>query len=149
MRIKNTILTFCLLAGSVCATAQEKLDNDPEIKVGKLENGMTYYLRQNSNPKGCADFYIAHNVGYCPHQNVQQIKPNRHLIKQTHHQTTPKHGICLVQKDKQHLPYAFRGLSRLNTQPAFYKAVGQFKQSIAQSQKETDPQIEKQRIVPI
>ena len=71
MRIKNTFLTFCLLAGSVCATAQEKLDNDPEIKVGKLENGMTYYLRQNSNPKGCADFYIAHNVGALQEEDNQ------------------------------------------------------------------------------
>lgn len=63
MKLKSIILLACIVAGGVCATAQEKLKNDPEVKIGKLENGLTYYLRHNTNPKGCADFYIAHNVG--------------------------------------------------------------------------------------
>ena len=63
MRLRFSLMLVCIIAGCICAGAQEKLQNDADIKVGKLENGLTYYLRHNSNPKGCADFYIAHNVG--------------------------------------------------------------------------------------
>ena len=31
------------------------LPNDPETKVGKLDNGMTYYLRRNERPTTTAE----------------------------------------------------------------------------------------------
>ncbi|KAF5082519.1 Peptidase M16 inactive domain protein [anaerobic digester metagenome] len=36
---------------------------DPKVVIGKLDNGMTYYIRANAEPKSRADFYIVHNVG--------------------------------------------------------------------------------------
>ncbi|MDE7412104.1 MAG: insulinase family protein [Paramuribaculum sp.] len=36
---------------------------DPEVRIGKLPNGLTYYIRHNEYPKGQADFYIAQKVG--------------------------------------------------------------------------------------
>ncbi len=36
---------------------------DPEIKTGKLDNGMTYYIRHNSEPENRASFYFIQNVG--------------------------------------------------------------------------------------
>ncbi len=39
------------------------LNAQPTIREGRLSNGMSYYLVKNANPKGRADFYIAHNVG--------------------------------------------------------------------------------------
>lgn len=36
---------------------------DPEWRTGKLENGLTYYLRHNSEPAGRASYYIIQNVG--------------------------------------------------------------------------------------
>ncbi|HBL74454.1 MAG: peptidase M16 [Bacteroidetes bacterium GWF2_42_66] len=36
---------------------------DPEVKIGKLPNGMTYYIRHNEEPKDRASFYIIQNVG--------------------------------------------------------------------------------------
>lgn len=36
---------------------------DPKVKIGKLDNGMTYYIRSNKEPNNRADFYIIHNVG--------------------------------------------------------------------------------------
>ena len=36
---------------------------DPAARVGKLENGMTYYIRHNEEPKERASFYIIQNVG--------------------------------------------------------------------------------------
>ena len=36
---------------------------DPAVKVGKLENGLTYYIRHNEWPEKRCDFYIAERVG--------------------------------------------------------------------------------------
>ncbi|MCM1522159.1 MAG: insulinase family protein [Muribaculaceae bacterium] len=41
----------------------EPLPVDSGVRVGKLPNGLTYYIRHNEFPKGQADFYIAQNVG--------------------------------------------------------------------------------------
>ncbi|MCM1067868.1 MAG: insulinase family protein [Muribaculaceae bacterium] len=39
------------------------LPADPALRVGQLDNGLTYYIRHNETPKGQADFYIAQKVG--------------------------------------------------------------------------------------
>jgi zinc protease len=36
---------------------------DPNLRIGKLENGLTYYIRKNKLPENKADFYIAQKVG--------------------------------------------------------------------------------------
>lgn len=36
---------------------------DPAARIGKLDNGMTYYIRYNQEPKERASFYIIQNVG--------------------------------------------------------------------------------------
>src|SRR4030043_536685 len=36
---------------------------DPEIRMGKLENGLTYFIRHNKEPENRASFYIIQNVG--------------------------------------------------------------------------------------
>lgn len=36
---------------------------DPNLRTGKLDNGLTYYIRHNEYPKGQADFHIAQKVG--------------------------------------------------------------------------------------
>ncbi len=58
-------LFFLVLTG--CVSCQRdpdaKIPMDPAIKTGKLENGMTYYIRKNSEPKERAGFYIIQNVG--------------------------------------------------------------------------------------
>jgi len=36
---------------------------DPAARIGKLANGMTYYIRHNEEPKERASFYIIQNVG--------------------------------------------------------------------------------------
>ena len=36
---------------------------DPDVRIGKLPNGMTYYIRHNEEPKERASFYIIQNVG--------------------------------------------------------------------------------------
>lgn len=36
---------------------------DPAVRIGKLDNGLTYYIRHNAEPQGQANFYIAQKVG--------------------------------------------------------------------------------------
>ena len=61
--------------GVTCVCAQdpmEQLPLDPEVRVGKLDNGMTYYIRHNEKPKGQASFYIYHDVGAIQEDDDQQ-----------------------------------------------------------------------------
>ena len=59
---------FMLLAGMlmlpVVAVAQmSTLPVDTTVRIGKLPNGLTYYIRHNEYPKGQAEFFIAQKVG--------------------------------------------------------------------------------------
>lgn len=59
--MKRAFSVFCLL---VSLAAQAAVVPDGQgFRKGKLDNGLTYYLYHNESPKGCADFFIAHNVG--------------------------------------------------------------------------------------
>lgn len=59
------LITAFLIAGN--ANAQPDLSRqapmDPEIRIGKLENGLTYFIRHNKEPERRASFYIIQNVG--------------------------------------------------------------------------------------
>ena len=66
--IYSTILFF--LSAVLCVNAQQQqidwnspVPIDPNVKVGKLDNGLTYYIRKNTEPKQRAEFFIAQNVG--------------------------------------------------------------------------------------
>ena len=50
----------------------EPIPMDPEVRMGQLDNGMTYYIRHNEKPKGQASFYILHNVGAVQENDDQQ-----------------------------------------------------------------------------
>lgn len=58
-------LIMAIFAFSANAMAQQlpPLPVDKEVRIGKLPNGLTYYIRHNETPKGQADFYIAQKVG--------------------------------------------------------------------------------------
>ena len=64
---------LCLLLTVItCLTAVgQRIPDDPGTTIGKLENGLTYYLRHNPENKGCADFYIIHNVGALQEEDNQ------------------------------------------------------------------------------
>jgi zinc protease len=56
----SLLLVFTAYLG---AQQVQPLPIDPKVRYGKLENGLTYYIRANKEPKQRADFYIAQNVG--------------------------------------------------------------------------------------
>ena len=63
--MKKLILSTLVLALSLIATAQQPqlLPIDSAVRVGKLDNGLTYYIRHNEYPKNRAEFHIAQAVG--------------------------------------------------------------------------------------
>jgi len=64
--MKKISLSIFLLAVVSMLSAQqtpEKLPMDPDVRYGKLDNGLTYYIRHNEQPKQRAEFHIAQAVG--------------------------------------------------------------------------------------
>ena len=49
-----------------------KIPNSDAVKIGHLDNGLTYYIRHNELPKGRAEFYLATNVGAIQENQPQQ-----------------------------------------------------------------------------
>ena len=45
---------------------------DPAVKTGKLDNGLTYYIRPNEWPEKRCDFYIAQRVGSMQEEDDQR-----------------------------------------------------------------------------
>ena len=74
--MKRFILLVVALASLMRAAAQpnpmEPIPADKAVRVGRLANGMTYYLRHNGKPKEQASFYILHNVGAIQENDAQQ-----------------------------------------------------------------------------
>ena len=60
MKKLYSLLALVLLSASAVA---QGLPQDQTIRMGKLKNGMTYYIRHNAKEAGLADFYIAQRVG--------------------------------------------------------------------------------------
>ena len=62
-----TTLLVLLVAGitsyAQMANPQEPLKNDPAVRIGKLDNGLTYYIRHNAKPEKRAEFYLFTNAG--------------------------------------------------------------------------------------
>jgi len=64
--MKKLLLNIVLLSAAMMMSAQqtpEKLGIDPEVRYGKLDNGLTYYIRHNEQPKQRCEFHIAQAVG--------------------------------------------------------------------------------------
>ena len=58
-------IAVVLLAIGTAVVAQQMpaIPQDPDVKIGKLDNGLTYYIRHNAWPEQRAEFYIAQRVG--------------------------------------------------------------------------------------
>ena len=64
------VVTFVSAQG--LEQAMQPLSIDPNTRVGKLDNGLTYYIRHNEYPKGQANFYIAQKVGSVQEEDDQR-----------------------------------------------------------------------------
>ena len=62
--MKKGIFSLLMLSFASIALAQpQPLPIDSSVRVGKLDNGLTYYIRHNEYPKQRAEFHIAQAVG--------------------------------------------------------------------------------------
>jgi len=64
--MKRLLFNLTLLCAAVMVSAQEapeKLPMDADVRFGKLDNGLTYYIRHNEQPKQRCEFHIAQAVG--------------------------------------------------------------------------------------
>ncbi len=76
--MKRILITVCaLVAAAFVAVAQQpsreqmeamiaqmpQIPNSDQFTIGKLDNGLTYYIRHNELPAGRAEFYLATNAG--------------------------------------------------------------------------------------
>lgn len=61
------VVAFVLCASFQQAVAQQMqfppLPVDKNVRIGQLDNGLTYYIRHNKLPENRAEFYIAQKVG--------------------------------------------------------------------------------------
>jgi zinc protease len=58
--IFKTVMVGLLMFFAVTTMAQQAppVPIDPKVRYGKLENGLTYYIRANKLPKERAEFYM-------------------------------------------------------------------------------------------
>ena len=68
MKLRKLFVAALMLMSTVAVVAQNAMQLpsipvDPDVRMGKLDNGLTYYIRHNAWPEQRAEFYIAQKVG--------------------------------------------------------------------------------------
>lgn len=66
MTIKRLLFSALMPAVALVAAAQMAMPMVPvdgDVRIGRLDNGLTYYIRYNNWPENRAEFYIAQRVG--------------------------------------------------------------------------------------
>lgn len=82
MKYKQTLilpLLGLLLAGAPAfaqtvkvVSSTENIPADPSVKIGKLKNGLTYYIRKNTEPKERAELYLVVKAGSLQESDEQK-----------------------------------------------------------------------------
>ncbi|WCM41804.1 insulinase family protein [Flavobacterium sp. CBA20B-1] len=66
MNLKKLTLGLLILPASIWAQVvdlNQKLPTDPDVRIGKLDNGLTYYIRKNGKPEKKVDLRLVLNAG--------------------------------------------------------------------------------------
>ena len=63
MVLSALMLTIFYVSTLAQVDPMSPMPNDESVRAGVLENGMTYYIKSNQEPKERASFYIIQNVG--------------------------------------------------------------------------------------
>ncbi|MBN2274174.1 MAG: insulinase family protein [Bacteroidales bacterium] len=76
MKSLYTLLILIALGANQLLTAQYEPDKllpvDPDVRIGKLENGLTYYIRKNNKPENRVELRLAVNAGSVLEDDDQQ-----------------------------------------------------------------------------
>ena len=68
----SAMLLMLTASASVTAQQMPPIPVDQDVRVGKLDNGLTYYIRHNAWPEQRAEFYIAQRVGSIQENDQQR-----------------------------------------------------------------------------
>ncbi len=71
-KLTLTLLAVFALGATMLAQQAMPVPFDQNVRRGKLENGLTYYIRHNEKPAQRANFYIAQKVGSILEEDDQQ-----------------------------------------------------------------------------
>ena len=63
MKLRNLVLAALLMVAGAAMAQSYPIPQDEAVRTGKLDNGLTYYVRQNGYPEHRVNFYIAQRVG--------------------------------------------------------------------------------------
>ena len=75
MRLRHfLVVALMFVAGIAAAQDMGTVPVDKNVRIGKLPNGLTYYIRHNEWPEHVANFYIAQRVG-----SIQEDESQRGL----------------------------------------------------------------------
>ncbi|MDR0420465.1 MAG: insulinase family protein [Prevotellaceae bacterium] len=66
------IAAMCIIAVNAQINPMERIPVDKNVKTGKLDNGLTYYVKANAKPEKQAEFFIFHYVGAAQEEDNQQ-----------------------------------------------------------------------------
>ena len=69
---KFFVAALLFVVGTTSAQQMPEVPVDKDVRIGKLDNGLTYYLRHNNTPEKKANFYIAQRVGSIQEDDSQQ-----------------------------------------------------------------------------
>ena len=67
----SLLLTLFLLVSFFAFAQPHAIPMDPHVRYGRLDNGLTFYIRHNDLPSHRAHFYIVQNVGAILEQDSQ------------------------------------------------------------------------------
>ena len=66
------MMIMAFSTGTVKAQSMGPIPVDPDVRVGKLDCGLTYYIRHNDYPEHRVNFYIAQRVGSIQEEESQR-----------------------------------------------------------------------------
>ena len=66
------LMMVAFSANMVMAQQMPPIPVDPEVRIGKLDCGLTYYIRHNDYPEHRVNFYIAQRVGSIQEEESQR-----------------------------------------------------------------------------
>ena len=76
LRVQHVIMLMMIFCVASSAQSQinlnDKLPVDPNVRIGKLSNGLTYYIRKNAKPEKKVELRLVVNAGSILEDNDQQ-----------------------------------------------------------------------------
>ena len=72
VRYFSILLLFFAQCGFAQSNLTDSLPLDPKVKIGKLQNGLTYYIRQNKKPEQKVELRLVVNTGSVMEDEDQQ-----------------------------------------------------------------------------